>query len=122
MTIEKGIIYIKLTKSPVVIEGNVKHSTDGDGIYHGTKSLVKVNARLLVKPFSNKASFIPCNKAVEILFAAKHPYVTRYILPRSRGNQSSSTILNESIIFFLHRLNPLRILESLGDNVGFRDI
>ena len=59
MTIEKGIIYIKLAKSPLAIEGNAKHSTDGDGIYHGTKSLGKVNVQLLVKTFSNKASFIP---------------------------------------------------------------
>ena len=59
MPIQNGIIYIKLAKSPLAIEGNAKHSTDGDGIYHGTESLVKVNTQLLVKAFSNKASFIP---------------------------------------------------------------
>ena len=58
MPIEKGIIYIKLAKSPLAIEGNVKQSTKGNGIYHRTESLVKVNAQLLVKAFSNKASFI----------------------------------------------------------------
>ena len=44
MPIEKVIIYIKLTKSALAIEGNAKHSTDGDEIYHGTESLMKVNA------------------------------------------------------------------------------
>ena len=81
MPIEKGIIYIKLANSPLAIEGNSKHSMNGDVIYYGTESLVKVNAQLLVKGFSNKASFIPCNKSVGILFDAKHPFVSHYILP-----------------------------------------
>ena len=83
MPIEKGIIYIKLAKSPLAIEGNANLNTSGDGIYHRTESLMKVNARLLVKAFSNKASFIPCNRAFVILFDAKHSFVAHYILPRS---------------------------------------
>ena len=62
MLIEKDIIYIKFANSLLAIEGNAKHSTNNDGIYHGTESLVKVNARLLVKTFSNKASF---NRVIE---------------------------------------------------------
>ena len=62
MPIEKGIIYIKLANSPIVIDCNAKHGTNGDGIYHRTKSLMKVNVRLLVKVFRNKASFIPCDR------------------------------------------------------------
>ena len=58
MAIEKGIIYIKLVNFPLAIECNAKYSTDGDEIYHGTESLMKVNAMMLVKAFSNKASFI----------------------------------------------------------------
>ena len=80
MPIEKGIMYIKLVNFPLAIECNAKHSKDGDGIYHGIESLVKVNARLLVKAFSNKASFILCNRVVEILFDAKHPFVAHYII------------------------------------------
>ena len=74
-----------------------------------------------MKAFSNKANFIPCNRAVEILLDVKHPFVGHYILPRAWGNQSPSTIPNESIIFFLHRLNPHGILESVGDSAWFRD-
>ena len=81
------------------IECKAKHSTDGDGIYHRTESLVKINVWLLVKAFSNNASFISCNRAVEILFDVKLPFVAHYILPRSRGNYSSGTIPDESIIF-----------------------
>ena len=122
MPIEKDIIYIKLVKSPLVIEGNAKHNIDGDGIYHETESLMKVNALLLVKVFSNKASFIPCNRAVKIFFfVAKHPFVAHYILPLSWLNQSPSTVSDESIIFFSHCLNPLGILKSLGNSAWFRD-
>ena len=53
MSIEKDIIYIKLANFPLVIECNAKHNTDSDEIYHGTESLVKVNARLLVKATSS---------------------------------------------------------------------
>ena len=83
MPIEKGIIDIKLANSPLAIECNAKHNTSGDGIYHGTESLMKINGQLLVKAFSNKVNFILCNRAVEILFDAKHPFVAHYILPRS---------------------------------------
>ena len=58
MPIKKDIIDIKLVKPLLAIEGNAKHSTDNDGIYHKTKSLMKVNAQLLVKAVSNKTSFI----------------------------------------------------------------
>ena len=86
MPIEKNIIDIKLVNSLLAIEYNAKHNMDGDGIYHGTKSLMKINARLLVKAFSNKVSFIPCNSVIGILFDAKHLFVAHYILPRSRGS------------------------------------
>ena len=78
MPIEKGMIYTKLAKAPLTIERNAKHSMNGDEIYHKTESLVKVNARLLVKAFSNKASFILCNRTVGILFDAKHPFVENH--------------------------------------------
>ena len=50
-----------------------------------------------------------------------HLLPTIYILPWARGNKIPSTVPDESIIFFLHSLNPLRILESSGDNAGFRE-
>ena len=81
MSIEKDIVYIKLANAPLTVGGNAKHSTDGDRIYHGSESHVKVNVQLLVKAFSNKASFILCKKAIVILFNAKHPFVAPYILP-----------------------------------------
>ena len=84
MPIEKCIIYIKLAKSPLAIEGNAKN-IDNDGIYHRTESHMKVNAQLLVKAFNNKVSFILCNRAVRILFDAKHPFVAHYILPLVSG-------------------------------------
>ena len=120
MLIEEGID-IKLANAPLAIECNAKHSTNGDGIYHGTESLVKINVRLLVKALSNNASFILCNRAFGILFNVKHLFVAHYILPRSRGNYSPSIIPDESIIFFLHCMNPLGIQESLSNNAGFND-
>ena len=86
MPIENDIVDIKLANSPLASECNAKYNMDGDRIYHGTESLMKINARLLVKAFSNKASFIPCNRAVKILFDAKHPFFTHYILLQSWGN------------------------------------
>ena len=79
--IKKDIIYIKLANSPLTMECNAKHSTDSDRIYNRTESLVKVNTQLLMKSFSNKASFILCNRAVRILFYVKHQFVAHNILP-----------------------------------------
>ena len=121
MLSEKDIIDIKLENALLVIECNAKNSTDSDGIYQGTKSLMKINARLLVKAFSNKTSSMPCNRAVRILFDTKHPFVAHYILLRSWGSQSPGTIPDERILFFLHRLNQLGILESSSNSAKFSD-
>ena len=43
MPVEKGVINIKLTKALLAMECNAEHGTDGDVIYHGTESLVKIN-------------------------------------------------------------------------------
>ena len=73
MPVEKVFIDKKLAKAPLAMECNAKHSTNGEGIYHGTKSLMKINTWLLVKACSNKSSFISSNKVIEILFDAKKP-------------------------------------------------
>ena len=117
MPVEKGIINIKLAKAPLVMECNVEHSADGDGI----ENLVKINTRLLVKAFTNKPSFIPRNRAIGILFDVKNPFVAHYVLPRAWGNERPSVIPEEHIILGLHGLKPLRILKSLSDIAGFRD-
>ena len=121
MPIEKGVINIKLAKAPLVMECNAKHITNNDEIDHGTKSLMKINTRLLVKAFSNKPSFIPSNRAIGILFDAKNPFVAHYVLARARGNEKPSVVPDESIILVLHGMNPLQILESSSDNAGFKD-
>ena len=55
------------------------------------------------------------------MFDVKHPFVAHYIMLRDQRNKRLSTVLDERIIFFLHSLNPLWILESSGDNAGFSD-
>ena len=51
----------------------------------------------------------------------KKPIFSHYVLPQARGNKRLSVVPDESIILVPHGLNPLRILESLGDHVGFKD-
>ena len=121
MHVEKGVIDIKLAKALLAMECNTEHNMDGGGICHRTKSLVKINNRLLVKAFCNKSSFILSNKAIRILFNVKTPFVAHHVLPHAQGNERPSVVSNESIILILYGLNPLRILESLGDNARFRD-
>ena len=75
MLIEKGVVSIKLVKTPLAMECNVEHSMDGDGIYHGIESLMKINTQLLVKAFSKKSSFILSNRAIGILFDVKKTHL-----------------------------------------------
>ena len=86
MSIEKDIVDSKLGNSLLTIECNAKHNRNGDRIYHGIKSPMKINAQQLEKAFSDKASFLLCNRAVGVLFDAKHPFFSHNILLRSRGN------------------------------------
>ena len=55
---------------------------DSDGIGHGTESLMKINTQLLVKAFSNKASFISSNRTIEIFFNVKNPFFATMFCPR----------------------------------------
>ena len=87
MPIEKGIVDIKLANSPLAIECNAKHSTDGDGIYQGTKSFMKINVRLLMKAFINKASFIPCNRAVGICLMQNTHFLPTTFCPGLGGTK-----------------------------------
>ena len=121
MHIEKDVINIKLAKAPLALKCNAEHSMDDDEIDYRTESLLKINTQLLVKAFSKKLSFIPSNRAIGILFDAKNLIVAHYVLPRARENERPSVVLDESIILGLHGLNPLQILKSSGDSVGFRD-
>ena len=119
--VEKDVINIKFTKAPLAMECNAENSMDGDEIDHRTESLMKINTRMLVKAFSNKLSFMPSNRAIEIFFNAKNPFVARCVPPGAKGNERPSAVLDKSIILVLHDLNPLQILESSGDNAGFKD-
>ena len=87
MPIGKGIVDIMLANVLLTIECNAKQRMDDGGIYHETESLVKINARLLMKAFNNKASFIPCNRSVRIMFNTKHLFVAHNIQPRSWGTR-----------------------------------
>ena len=119
--VEKGFVNIKLAKAPLAMECKAKHGMDSDGIYHGIESLMKINTQRLVKAFSNKSSFLPSNRAIRILFNAKNSFVAHYVLPLARGNERPSVVSYESIMLILHDMYPLRILESLGDSIGFED-
>ena len=54
-----------------------------------------------MKAFSNKVSFISCNRADKIMFDAKYPFFAHYILPR--------------------RHNPLGVPKSLGNSAWFSE-
>ena len=110
MPVEKGVTNIKLAKALLAMKCNVEHSMDDDGFDHGTKSLMKINTRLLVKAFSNKLSFIPSNRAIGILFDVKNPFVAHYVLPQAQGNERPSVVSDDNIILIFHGLNPLWIL------------
>ena len=89
MLVRKDVINIKLAKAPRAMECNAEHSMKGDGIDHGTRSLVKMYTWLLVKAFNNKPSFIPNNRAIVILFDAKktHLLVTMFC-PKLEGRET----------------------------------
>ena len=74
-----------------------------------------------MKAFNNKSSFILSNRDIEILFDVKYPFVAHYVLPWDWGNERPNVVSEESIILVLYGMNPLQILESSSNSVGFRD-
>lgn len=61
-------------------DDNAQNHPNGCTFDHSTDCFKVVKARLLVKTFRHKASFIPGNRVIERTFDTKHPFESDDIL------------------------------------------
>jgi hypothetical protein len=60
LTIEKGILDIKLMDRPFVGGGDAQNDPNGCGLHNGAKSFPIVHTLLLSEPTEHPSSFVPC--------------------------------------------------------------
>src|SRR4051812_42232268 len=65
LTIEKGILNIKLGHRPVTNRSNSKKSTHSGHMSNGSKGLIIVTTMLLLKPTSHKTRFIALKRSIK---------------------------------------------------------
>jgi hypothetical protein len=65
LTIEKGVLNIKLRHRPVANKGDSKKSTHSGHMSHRSKSLIIVTALLLLKATSHKTRFIVLKRSIK---------------------------------------------------------
>jgi hypothetical protein len=70
VTMKKGVFYSKLMNNPRVIKGKRKNYENSGGLNDGTKSLIKIDIRLLGETTDNLTSFMASKRTIDIIFMA----------------------------------------------------
>ena len=117
---EKGILIINLLHNPTKRHGNGENNTYCSGFKNRTKNLTKINSRLLMKTFCNKANFVSLNWTIGMTLDSKNPFTANNIASNLRKNKSPCLIFKQSIEFQIHSFTPLGIFNSETIASGFR--
>ena len=87
ITVEKGILYIKLVNPPMEWESNNKHYFDGRFLHKRVESLKVIETMSVSKFFGNKASLVAINGSIEFVFKFINPFSINNISIRRSKNQ-----------------------------------
>jgi len=64
MSMQKGILHIKLMDRPMSRCGKAEDSANGSKLNHSTESLIIIYAMLLRKSTDNPSSFMTCKRII----------------------------------------------------------
>lgn len=110
---KKGIVDVQLMNRPAIRHGKMQHNMDSGGLDHWTKSILKIDARALMKALGDQTGLVLVNSAIGVPFDTKHLFTTNKIVNRLRWNKLPSSIANESITLSRHGSSPKRVFNGL---------
>ena len=77
------------------------------------KSFSVISTFVLSEAFSKKSGFVLLNSAIGVIFDLVHPFAPNRTMTQRKRYHRPSMISLKSSNFYLHSLNPLRIMTSL---------
>jgi hypothetical protein len=100
LTIEKGVLNIKLRHRPVANRGDCKKSAHSGHMSHRSKSLIIVTALLLLKATSHKTRFIALERSIRASLNFVDPLAHDGTNTRRRRNKipSASTLKRSKLL------------------------
>ncbi|KAL2583894.1 hypothetical protein AAZX31_14G103900 [Glycine max] len=116
ITVEKGILNIKLMEGPVTNSSHSKKQTNSGEFGDRRESITVINAIYLCVAFSYQTSLKPINLTSGPNFNSVDPPTTHRGLTRGKRNKLPSTIIFKGLHFINHSLSPARMIKCLTDS------
>jgi hypothetical protein len=113
LTIEKGVLNIKLRHRPVANRGDNKKSVHGGQMSHMSKSLIIVTALLLLKATSHKTHFIALKRSIRAGLNFVDPLARDGTNTRRRRNKIPSASALKRSNLLSHGKLPFRMTLSI---------
>lgn len=112
MAMKKSVFNVELMDWPRLRNSKTKNTIDGSRFDNRTKSLTKINVKLLMKTTNNPTSFITSERSIRMELMAKNPFAIDDVGTIGFGNEMPGVVANKSLIFHKHRLVPIRVFKS----------
>ena len=122
ISMEKGILNIKLVNWPFKWECNCKYNTDSRSLDNWTKSLKIIENQSLSKSLCNYPGLITINCSIGFIFEFVDPFATNYIAIGGWWNKMPCDVSLERKKLFFHGKNPIWIFNSLCECSRFRNV
>lgn len=95
---------------PFVSDCNNENDYNSDDMFnHMWEYISKIKSMPLVKTLGNKSRFVSVNSFIRIFLNSEDPFATNDLSIRGNGDKGPSVIVNEGILFFLHRWLQLQV-------------
>ena len=116
ITMEEGILNIKLMERPMTHDSHSKKQADKSDFGYRRKSITIIKTIYLCLAFSYQASLKLINLTIGPNFNSTDPSTTHSCLAKRKGKWFPSTIILKSLDFINHGLSPSRMIKCLMDS------
>jgi hypothetical protein len=113
INMKKCILHVHLMDFPSLGCRNGKFQLYGIHIRYWSEGIIIVNTMNLLKAFGNKPGFVFANLSIYCALGLVDPSTSDKFLPRRKGNQIQSLVLEEGVVLLLHGGFPKGISSSL---------
>ena len=116
---KKCIAYIKLSKIPLLRQGNRDNSVNYNRFNHWTKGLIVIPYIFLSVSFGHKSGLIPFNYSISMPFNLVYPAISKNIDIGRFWNKGLGFSLVKSSNILIHYMTLMLVFDSLSVGRGF---
>jgi len=116
ITVEKGILNIKMMEGPMTDSSHSKKQTNSGEFGYRRESITVINAIYLCVALSHQASLKSINLTIGPNFNSVNSSTTHSGLTRRKRNKLPSIIIFKSLHLINHSLSPARMIKCLTNS------